>query len=253
MTRTRILISSDAPKGTKTFLESLAADGLPADALVIYRGRNTVAVTPDRTLCIKAFKINGAVKSFIYGRLRTPKAERAFDNASRLRAEGFDTPSPIGAALNYDGTALTSSYYICRYAPEYAEMRDVEKRTDFDALAEALAAYMLRLHRAGILMKDFTPGNVLFRRDADGTYRFILVDINRMEFGVTAPRRLHSNFKALLNTPAGVDIVARHYARLSEAPDPEKLVDKLNGIYAAHQAFLRRKRKLKQRLKKTNA
>ena len=38
------------------------------------------------------------------------------------------------------------------------------------------------MHEKGILHKDFTPGNILYKKD-DAGYHFMLVDINRMSFG----------------------------------------------------------------------
>lgn len=249
MADTRICTAESAPEGTLQLMKRLLDSGMPADCREIYRGRNIVAVSADGVNCIKAFRVNGFVKSLIYGSLRSPKAVRAFDNAIKLRELGFDTPEPFGVAVKLNGPLLGESYYVCRYVEGYSELRDVELCSDFARIARALAAFMTDLHGKGVLMKDFSPGNVLYRRAADGSYRFMLVDINRMEFGVTDKSRLYDNFKALLNTAAGVDAVARNYAELAGCADPDALVAKLNGIYAGHQAFLARKRRIKRRLR----
>ena len=73
-------------------LADLSAHGLPADAKVIYRGRNVVAEV--RGLCVKAFAVPGAVKGFIYAAMREPKARRAYENALRPIELGIATPRP---------------------------------------------------------------------------------------------------------------------------------------------------------------
>lgn len=224
-------------------LADLSAQGLPADAKVIYRGRNVVAEV--RGLCVKAFAVPGAVKGFIYAAMREPKARRAYENALRLIELGIATPRPAGYAINTSGGMLKESYYVCAMLEGYSELRGIESRSDFDAIAKALAAFMLELHKKGVFFKDFTQGNVLFRRHGDG-YQFALVDINRMEFGVTDRSRLYANFGSTLDTEDGQRCLVRHYAAL--AGDPS-LADELMDIYRRRQAKLWRKRRIKERLR----
>ncbi len=74
-------------------LADLSAQGLPADAKVIYRGRNVVAEV--RGLCVKVFAVPGAVKGLIYAAMREPKARRAYENAVRLIELGIATPRRV--------------------------------------------------------------------------------------------------------------------------------------------------------------
>lgn len=224
-------------------LESLSANGLPADARVIYRGRNTVAEVSG--LCVKAFAVPGAIKGLIYGTMRKPKAQRAYDNALRLKTLGIDTPRPAGYVVNTAGPLLRESYYVCAMLGGYSELRGIEKRNDFDALATALAGFMLSLHRKGVFFKDFTQGNVLFKKEG-GKYHFALVDINRMEFDVSDRQRLYSNFGSTLDTEAGQRMLARRYA---EAAGDPSLADELMDIYRRRQLQIVRKRRIKERLR----
>lgn len=232
----------------KALLYRLVEQGLTEDYPLIHRGRNRIGLTggPD-PLAVKAYKVRGAFKGYMYGLLRAPKARRAFRNARKLRSLGFDTPEPMGAVCVVDGGRLRESYYVCRYLEGWTFLRRAEERHDFPALARALAAYMDSLHRAGVLMKDFTQGNILFRTDGEGRYHFALVDINRMEFGVHDRRRLMSNFGAVLDTPEGVAVLAREYAALQS--DPAAIEREANDIYRRHHIFLDRKHKLKKLLK----
>lgn len=228
---------------SSTLLDNLAVNGLQDDAKVIYRGRNIVAEVDG--LCVKAFAVPGAIKSLIYGSMRRPKARRAYENALRLRELDIYTPCPAGYVLNTSGSLLRESYYVCDMLRDYSELRGIEKRPDFDALAAALARFMLDLHRKGVFFKDFTQGNVLFKEEGDN-YRFALVDINRMEFGVTDHRKLYTNFGSTLDTEAGQRTLARHYAA---AAGNTALADELMEIYRRRQAKLWSKRRIKERLK----
>lgn len=236
------MIVSNTDFACDRLLESLSVHGLPSDARVIYRGRNIVAEVDG--LCVKAFAVPGALKALIYGCLRQPKAKRAYDNAIRLKALGIDTPRPAGYVLNGGGW-LRASYYVCAMLEGYSELRGIEKRHDFDALATALAGFMLSLHRKGVFFKDFTQGNVLFKKEG-GKYHFALVDINRMEFDVSDRRRLYSNFGSTLDTEAGQRVLVRRYA---EAAGDPSLADELMDIYRRRQVQIVRKRRIKERLR----
>lgn len=237
-----IVCSSD--NCARSVLEALAGCGLPPQANVIYRGRNIVAELDG--MCIKAFAVPGVARGLIYTHLREPKAKRAYDNAQRLLSMGIDTPAPLGYVVNTDRGILKESYYVCRMLEGYSELRGIEKRCDFDSLVTSLARFMLKLHRKGVYFKDFTQGNVLFRKIGAG-YEFALVDINRMEFGITDRRRLYENFGSTLDTEAGQQVLARRYAEV--AGDPS-LADELMEIYCRRQIKLWRKRRIKEKVKK---
>lgn len=224
--------------------DALESDGVPVHASVIYRGRNTVyAVDTPEALCCKEFGTPGAVKGFIYGMARIPKALRAFDNAVRLTEMGIETPEPVAALCRVAGGRLRQSYYVCRLLDGWTDLRGAEKRQDFSSLAKALAAFMNSLHRSGVFMKDFSPGNVLFRREENGSYRFALIDINRMSFDIVDRNILMSNFGTALDTAEGVAVLAREYAALQSDGD---VVEKLaNRVYARRQAALMRKKRIK--------
>ncbi len=226
-------------------LRSLAESGIPADAKVIFRARNTVAVTADGRACIKSYKVPGLVKGIIYGFFRIPKAERAFTNASRLLSLGFSTPEPYGAALCRKKGLLRRSYYVCRYLKGWDDLRKIETLPEFPAIARSLAQFMFRLHSKGVWMKDFSMGNVLYR-ERTGAYEFCLIDINRMEFEVYDRKKLLRNFGAALDTEEGIRTLAREYAALAAPANPEPLVDEIVEVFRNYQAALWRRRRFKE-------
>lgn len=245
-----VKILADSTEGRR-LAQALFYMGLPPSAHEIYRGRNVVATIDDDTdvpLCIKRFGTPGLIKGYIYGLLRRPKALRAYDNATKLISMGIPTPEPICAVAVVRGGRLRESYYVCRYLPHRQQLRRVEALPWFDDLAYALASFMNSLHDAGVLMKDFTQGNILYVRDGDGTFHFDLVDINRMAFDVHDRRHLMANFGAVLDTPEGLAVLARHYAAGHD--NPADIERRAIDIYNATQRRLWRKRHFKEFCKK---
>ncbi len=241
------------PRFSHTTVDALARAtvtcGIPDAGDVIYRGRNLLVRLRGDNIVIKSFGVPGAVKGAVYGYMRRGKAYRAYSNALRLRAMGLPTPEPYfaGEERNFLGM-LRRSYYACAALDGWTELRGVEKEKDFPAIARALAEFVFRLHTKGVFMVDFTPGNVLYRREG-GEYRFMLVDINRMLFDVDDWNVLFRNFRAMLDTTEGVAAVAREYAKVLERSNifhpVGNIEEELVNIYRWHIAKLIRQRKLK--------
>lgn len=202
----------------------LCAGREPEGAQVIYAGRNrlyTVALSDGTVACVKDFKRAGLLKGIIYGFFRDSKARRSFDNARRLLDLGFDTPAPLGWCETHTRRGLLDrAYYICEFRSDVAETRCWEDWPDRDAFVDALGHEMARLFRAGVLFEDFSPGNVMYRREADGSYRFCYVDVNRTRFGRHGRRKLMTMFRRINIVEAETARLARATARaLNEDPD----------------------------------
>ena len=69
---------------------------------------------------------------------------------------------------------------------------------------------MARLTAAGVLFRDFSPGNVLLKRDSGG---FTFVDVNRTDFNVKSRRRMMTMFRRINIVPEETARLARAYAR----------------------------------------
>ncbi len=218
----KIVTSPIAPDGIDILTGAIVQSGVPADARIIYRGRNFVAACPllsGDEVNVKAFGIPHLINRMAYGWWRGSKAHRSFHNALRLRRLGLPTPEPYAYIEEYTpGRLLRRSYYVSEQLhPDYVEIRHVDRRPDFARLVEALADFIARLHRKGVWMKDLTPGNVMARRipGADGapdTYTFSLIDINRMQFGVGDLRPLIRSCGTLLDSEAALTLFAGFYA-----------------------------------------
>lgn len=194
----------------------------------IYRGaRNTLyKMTADAAdadspmLCVKHFRHAKFPNSYIYGRFRDSKAFRSYDYARRLKEAGFLTPEPIACCDNRRGLRLDDGYYVCSYL-DLPNLRDWGNHPDGRLLIDALAREMLKFHSAGILHKDFSPGNILCDRRGPGDYSFYYVDLNRMRFGVTDRRKLMRMFRSISLNPDETRRLAESYARAAGLPEDE--------------------------------
>jgi serine/threonine protein kinase len=160
---------------------------------VIYKARNEIRLihAGGVDMVVKSFRVPHLINRIAYASIRQSKAIRSYLNAIRLEEEGVCTPSPIAYIEERNGCLLGRSYYISVYIPGCNTLRDLH---DCDLgsvreIAEAFAHFTASLHAARILHRDYSPGNILYRKDgeADGSadglaYTFCLVDINRMSF-----------------------------------------------------------------------
>ncbi len=232
------------------FMADVAHNGLPADATVIYSGRNRVAYVNrnGELLNIKAFRLPRFPNNYVYRHFRKSKAERSYENGCRLIELGFHTPRPKGFAEERDRLQLYRSYYVSEQITAH-DIRDIEQSPEREPVLKALGEELWHLHCAGVLMKDFSPGNILYNRLADGSYRFLYVDLNRMEFGVRSPRRLYRMFRSIVWGTEELTIIARSYAEAAGI-DQEETVGKAIAEQARFQRRLKRKAALKRRLRK---
>lgn len=170
---------------------------------VIYDARNQIRLitAPDGTeLCVKRFHAPRFLNRLIYSYWRAPKARRAYENALRLQAAGIGTPEPIAYLLMQEGGLLGESYLVCRKSEltrNFYEFRHHPLAGDEDIVC-AFARFTADMHEKQILHKDYSPGNILFDRQKDGSVAFEIVDINRMVF----------------DKPVGLDTACRNFCRL---------------------------------------
>ncbi len=79
-------------------------------------------------------------------------------------------------------------------------------------MVEALGKWVAEVHSKGVLVKDLSPGNILFRPTAQGGYDFCLVDVNRMGFNCHNLRRQLYRAGWLMNSEQSSMDFAHHYA-----------------------------------------
>lgn len=182
---------------------------------VIYDGRNEIRVIVHDGLAInvKRYKVPNIINRMAYSSIRKPKCVRAYEYAFNLREKGFETPEPIAYIVERKGGLITTSYFISIQS-DYDRMfyefgkGGVEGRED---IIRAFARYTAHLHEAGVFHKDYSPGNILFKK-TDDEVRFSLVDINRMSFAPVSLEKGCSNFARLWGQEDFFRIIAEEYA-----------------------------------------
>lgn len=189
----------------------------------IHKARNELRIVPLHGVktVIKAFKVPHLLNRFVYAHLRDSKAKKSYDNAVRLLELGVSTPQPIGYIEFHEGGLLAQSYFISKYESYDFTIREVfhHQVRDVEAILKAFTAFTYNLHQKGVWHEDYSPGNILIRKEKEG-YTFLLVDINRMQFRPISSLEGLKNFSKLWAQPEDRALMGREYAKLSGMDEP---------------------------------
>lgn len=184
------IIIAPAYRAYQTYLAQLPAR-FEQEGETLHAGRNCVKrfFFEDQEWIVKRYKRPHFIQRIVYTYFRKSKAERAFRYACRFRQKGVNTPEEV-AFIEYRRHGLFyDSYFISTACHDPAVTQRLPKTGDFDhPLADALALFLAGLHQKGILHGDLNLNNILYQADAEGNYRFTLIDTNRTRF-LEAPSR----------------------------------------------------------------
>lgn len=182
---------------------------------VIHDGRNCVKVfdVDGKKVVVKRFKQPHSLNRFVYSYIRGTKAERAYRNARILEDYGVDTPKPIAYMDMSCKGLVTNSYLVTEYT-DYLPIKDVFKEERFSQVMgiNAFVKFTVELHLKGIQHNDYNLTNVLYRKNGDHTFDFMLIDINRMQFGYMSKKRCMSNLKRFCEEPMITYVLSQKYA-----------------------------------------
>lgn len=203
----------------------------------IYRGRNNLfRIDIDGLpIIVKDFKLPNFINKFVYTTFRKSKARRSYENALKISSLGFNTPKAVAYCEVKKGCRLTWSFYLSEELTDATEMRRWENNPDCAALLPAFAEEMVRLHRAHVWHKDFSPGNILYVKDEDRGYKFYYVDLNRMKFNVGDDKKLMSMFRSINLDPKETERLARLYAHAAGRDENETVkiaLEALEGYFS---------------------
>lgn len=183
----------------------------------IHKARNELKIIELNGIktVVKSFKVPHLLNRIVYTYFRKSKAYKSYHNALRLEELGISTPKPIALIKFYEAGFLGESFFIAEYFEYDFTIRTplLEPLEDREAIFKAFAAYTYDLHQKGVWHLDYSPGNILIKRIADG-YQFSIVDINRMEFREITPLQGCENFNKLWASDEELEIIGREYARL---------------------------------------
>lgn len=239
--------------GLKPFLSQLADDGwFDRHGGILHDGRNTIKRFDAEgcSLAVKRFGHLSILNRMIYGTLRRSKAMRAYLHAGRLRALGIDTPEAVAVVEIRRYGLLRTSYFVALHT-DYRPLPPVlesfvRQPSAVKPLLDALAGFLFRLHRAGVLHLDLNQGNILYRYDEADGYRFQLIDTNRMRFRrrLSLRKRLE-NLRRLSCEASAYLYILRRYAEISRT-DPSGV--QLRGVLM--RLFFESRQSFKLRLKR---
>lgn len=225
-------------------------------AEMLLKGRNTV-VALDLPLgagrsisCVaKSYRAAGFHK--LKTLVQPSKADKAWRGACALAAAGIETPRPLAYLERRPGGTAAESYFIAERVPGLPEIRALFRDpgpAGLRPLLDALAGSVAALHRAGLLHRDLSDGNILVRAAASG-YTFAYLDTNR----VRVRKRLGASSRARNLVRLGIPPADRmFFLERYAAARGEKLgpvfAHQYKGAKLAFAAWLRVKKAL--RLKK---
>lgn len=210
---------ADKYKDWKDFLLSIPSR-MDSEGTWIYGHKRNLIKSfeaPDGTvLVVKRYHKPRWINLFVYSwGIRKPKGVRAYRYATILINHGIETPEPVAYIEHRECGFLLDSYLItlqCTYPHRLYEMGDAKPNV-YEPMAKALASFAAHMHDEGILHLDFSPGNILWEKDANGEYHFSLVDINRMRFGNISMKAGCENFARLWGPKAFIVLLTKEYAR----------------------------------------
>ena len=181
----------------------------------IHRARNEIKLISykDSTLVVKSFKKPNIINRIIYTFFKSSKAKKSYENSIRIAKFA---PNPIGYIEFYNFGLLSNSYFISEKFTYDFTIREPLLDYTFDRkedVFKAFAKFTFNLHENGILHKDYSPGNILIKKDNDN-YIFKIVDINRMEFKELKLEERLKNFAKLWAKDDDLKIIISEYAKI---------------------------------------
>lgn len=191
----------------------------------LHKGRNTIKRFETKTgteLVVKRYGKPSLINRLVYGTLRRSKAMRAYLHAGRLLKLGVETPEMVAAIDIRRRGLLHDSYFVSKWS-EGKSMRSVTEHYAEDPeearILDAFAAFLLRVHNAGIYHEDLNIDNILYCFDGKNC-RFELIDTNRMTFHrkLSKRRRLDNLRRLSCPAPAYLRILDRYAELLHSDP-----------------------------------
>jgi len=212
--RTRLIINP-AYQELEDFIRNLP-ETFDFTGETIYDGRNTIKIIDTKSIRVnvKSFQKPNIINKFVYGNFRKSKAQRSFEYANILIKNKIDTPTPIGYMELRSGLSFGQSYYISVQEDFDGIMREFQRGTlaGRENLLQQFAQFTADMHEKQILHMDYSPGNILYKKSGE-SFRFYLVDLNRMFFGQISKEKGCQNFCRLWGNEEMISYIASEYAK----------------------------------------
>jgi serine/threonine protein kinase len=164
-------------------------------------------------LVVKSFKNPNFIKKLIY-KFIPSKAKRSYEYSLRLKEFA---PTPIGYIEFYESGFLKDSYFVSEEFKYDFTIREPLLDKNFpnkEEIFKEFAHFTFKLHSNSILHKDYSPGNILIKKDKNG-YFFKIVDVNRMEFRELLKEERLKNFDKLWAKDEDLEVIVKEYAKVA--------------------------------------
>ena len=187
-----------------------------------YKGRNAIKVLSflGQDIVVKSFRIPHVINKFAYAFLRDSKAKKSYFNS--LKIIDF-VPEPLAYAEFFRFGLLYDSYFLCKEFKYDFTIREVLLNDDFpdkEKIFDTFAAFTYALHEEGIEHLDYSPGNILIKKEQDA-YIFKTIDVNRMRFLPLNNQKRLENFAKLWSSDEDLTLIIKSYAQKIEMDETE--------------------------------
>jgi len=187
-----------------------------------YKGRNAIKVLSflGQDIVVKSFRIPHVINKFAYTFLRDSKAKKSYFNS--LKIIDF-VPEPLAYAEFFRFGLLYDSYFLCKEFKYDFTIREVLLNDDFpdkEKIFDTFAAFTYALHEEGIEHLDYSPGNILIKKEQDA-YIFKTIDVNRMRFLPLNNQKRLENFAKLWSSDEDLTLIIKSYAQKIEMDETE--------------------------------
>ena len=182
----------------------------------IHKARNELKIINfnDTDTVVKSFKVPHFINKIIYTYIRESKAKRSYEYSIKIK--DF-VPKPIGYIEFIKDGFIDESYFISERFNYDFTIREALKRNikdvtedDYIKIYQAFALFTYELHQNNIFHDDYSPGNILIKKEED-EYIFKIVDINRMAFNPLDSIQRAKNFEKLWANDYILEVMAKEY------------------------------------------
>jgi len=190
-----------------------------ANTTTIHKARNELKIIKHNNVdtVVKSFKVPHLFNKIIYSFFRDTKAKKSYEYSLKLKEF---TPYPIGYIEFYSSSLLNQSYFISEKFDYDFTIREPLLDNSFEDKTEILksfARFTLKLHNQNIFHKDYSPGNILIKKEND-TFIFKIVDINRMGFFELSIEDRAKSFSKLWARDDELEEIAKEYMKHFDCP-----------------------------------
>lgn len=181
----------------------------------IHKARNEIKILEylDQNIVVKSFKIPHFINKIVYSFFRDSKAKKSYENS--IKIVDF-VPEAIGYIEFKKFGLLFESYFVSEQFKYDFTIREPLLDKDFEdknEIFEQFAFFSYQLHEQGIEHLDYSPGNILIKKESSA-YTFKIVDINRMQFKILTLDERLKNFSKLWAKDEDLEIMIKSYAKL---------------------------------------